>query len=412
VVRLRRTKRRPVFLHIGAMKTGTTFLQNLMEANQAGLAEAGVVFPGRRWIDQDRAARDVLGFVADPNFAASSRGMWQRLTAEMTRPGAHNAVFSMEFLSYADAEHARRVVASFPDSDVHVILTVRDAVRTFPAQWQTQCANMGKVTWPRFLQSARQIVAGEDSDTGAARKFQRSQGIPRMLEVWAPLVRKGNLHVVTVPPSGSPPRLLWNRFASVIGVDPAVCPVDPVRVNTSMGYPSAELLRRVNTSLGGVLRSDYDPVVKVRLARDTLAPRSSHERPTRLHRPGHNLAASWNAMVRAAIDEHAVDVVGSLDELPTARAGDGVPATIERPDVDELLAAAAAAEEGLLSYRAELRGQTQGEPPSSATASPAAWHDSGSPLDSAVSDVTGLARDCIELVHARSRVALDATQAT
>ena len=36
-----------VFLHIGAMKTGTTFLQNLMHENKANLAEAGYLLPGK-----------------------------------------------------------------------------------------------------------------------------------------------------------------------------------------------------------------------------------------------------------------------------------------------------------------------------------------------------------------------------
>ena len=43
-----------VFLHIGAMKTGTTFLQQLMSANKEDLLKAGFLFPGdsgpsRRW---------------------------------------------------------------------------------------------------------------------------------------------------------------------------------------------------------------------------------------------------------------------------------------------------------------------------------------------------------------------------
>ena len=47
--------RKPVvFLHIGAMKTGTTFLQQLMSANKEDLLKAGFLFPGdsgpsRRW---------------------------------------------------------------------------------------------------------------------------------------------------------------------------------------------------------------------------------------------------------------------------------------------------------------------------------------------------------------------------
>lgn len=37
-----------VFLHIGAMKSGTTFLQSLMSANKSQLLAAGCLFLGRR----------------------------------------------------------------------------------------------------------------------------------------------------------------------------------------------------------------------------------------------------------------------------------------------------------------------------------------------------------------------------
>ena len=75
-------KRRQVFLHIGAMKTGTTYLQNLMAANKPTLAAEQVLFPGRTWMDQDWAVRDILGLVNDPTVAARSEGMWRKLTTE------------------------------------------------------------------------------------------------------------------------------------------------------------------------------------------------------------------------------------------------------------------------------------------------------------------------------------------
>jgi hypothetical protein len=380
------------------MKTGTTFLQNLMAANKDTLAEAGVLFPGRQWVDQDRAARDVLGFLSDPRFAVESKGMWQQVTAEMLAPGVTTSVFSMEFLSYADTEGAQRVVESFPDSEVHVILTVRDAIRAFPAQWQTQCANYGKFSWPRFLQTARQVIQTGEIESAAARKFQRTQGVPRMLDTWGPLVEPGRLHVVTVPPSGSDPMLLWRRFAEVVGVDPAACPIQPVHVNTSLGFASAELLRRVNLALGSVVRSDYDRVVKVRLARDVLSPRAGLEKRITLHRPGHNLAVTWNRRVRESILAHEADVVGSLDELPTQRAGADLPQQLERPDPDELLAAAEAARAGMHAYRRRLRGMLPGGDGEGPGDGPGGTPVPITDIQDGVEQVAGLVRDCLDLM--------------
>ncbi len=49
-----------VWLHIGAMKTGTTYLQQLMYANRAALGEAGLFLPGERWGSQVRAVQEVM----------------------------------------------------------------------------------------------------------------------------------------------------------------------------------------------------------------------------------------------------------------------------------------------------------------------------------------------------------------
>ena len=48
-----------VVLHVGAMKTGTTFIQAVMRTNRAALAERGVLWPGHSWADQVRAVNDV-----------------------------------------------------------------------------------------------------------------------------------------------------------------------------------------------------------------------------------------------------------------------------------------------------------------------------------------------------------------
>ena len=51
-----------VFLHIGAMKTGTTYLQQVLIQNKEALADHGYLFPGARWGDQ---AQERLGKADD-----------------------------------------------------------------------------------------------------------------------------------------------------------------------------------------------------------------------------------------------------------------------------------------------------------------------------------------------------------
>jgi hypothetical protein len=64
------------FLHIGAPKTGTTYLQSVMRRNRKALAAAGVLYPGKRnahfLASMDLRDSGFAGY-RDP----AARGAWQ-----------------------------------------------------------------------------------------------------------------------------------------------------------------------------------------------------------------------------------------------------------------------------------------------------------------------------------------------
>lgn len=342
-----------IFLHIGAMKSGTTFLQNLMEANRAHLHEAGVLFPGETWSDQSLATKDVLRDRSSmsPALRSATRGKWEMLAREML--GHHGtSVFSMEFLSFANRARAGRVIESLAEADVHVVLGVRDAQRAIPAQWQTLCRNKGTIGWPQFVRATEHVVREGQVGGPAARAFRRTQGIPRMLEAWGAQVPPERLHVLTVPPSGSDPFLLWRRFAAVVGIDPEVARNPPPHVNTSIGQASAELMRRVNLQLerrGAMDHSLYSRVMKLHVAQ-ALSRRSSEGRAT-LDRATLETALEWNRQVREAILTSGAHVVGDLDELPVTlppAVMAAAPAALTTAAAPDILAAATTARDGLV----------------------------------------------------------------
>lgn len=401
------------------MKTGTTFLQELLMANQAALADAGYLFPGSRWADQSAAARDVLGFsTEDAVLAEKTAGMWSRIAEQMLAHRGAASIYSMEFLSFAGTSQATRIVESLAGADVHVVLTVRDAAATIPAQWQTSCRNGGKVPWGKFVRGVAPALQGQAPKGRGARMFQRTQGIPRMLEVWTPLVGAERVHVVTVPPRGSDPMLLWRRFAGVIGVSPEVCTEIPPPSNPSLGHASAELLRRLNLRLSDLKRSDYDRVVKGPLGRTILGSRAHLETPVALNRRGKSLAARWNRKVRAALEHSGVRVVGQLSDLSGQRPDPQTPKALHRPSPRELLEAASTARIGLLALleqtRTELEDRRAGRDP--APAGPLApgtgtrtgtgtgadverWADGPDPVSAAVEELAGLVRACLAAMH-------------
>lgn len=347
-----RSLRPKIFLHIGAMKTGTTYLQTLMMANRGSLLEAGFLFPGDKWNVQSRAARDILGFsIEDPRRAAEIEGRWAAVAQEMLEHRGESSVMSMEFFSFADPEQAARVVESLAGAELHVILTVRDATSAIPTQWQTGCRNGKRLPFPRFLAGVREVLRnGEQARSAGARMILRTQWAPRMLDTWVPLLGRDRVHVISVPPKTADPRELWNRFASVTGIPAEACVEPALDSNSSLGLASTELLRRLNAEIRDLPAYDYELVVKRRVAREILTTRKASEAPIALNQRGHRLARRWNRATRQAIADHGVSFTGADGDLPSDVAADELPTKLPRPSDGELLAAADTAAHGLRTW--------------------------------------------------------------
>jgi hypothetical protein len=143
------------------------------------------------------------------------------------------------------------------------------------------------------------------------------------------------VHLVVVPPSGAPRDELWRRFAGVIGVDPDDYAIaESQRGNPSVGAPSAEFLRRLNTRLGKRFDIDvYEQYVKQLLAKRSLSERADEERL--------ELPPAYDTWVRDRADgmiselaELDIDVRGDLADLrPDPPVAGRSPVTISDNDV-------------------------------------------------------------------------------
>ncbi|MGI8613004.1 MAG: hypothetical protein ACR2KL_03520 [Nocardioidaceae bacterium] len=410
-----------IFLHIGAMKTGTSYLQRLMVDNRAALLEQGVLVAGEGgWGEQVLAVREVLGMRRDAEIRERTDGAWDRLSKHMLTYEGRAALVSMEFLSYASPKVAERVVASLQPAEVHVILTVRDAARVIPAQWQETTQNRGTTSWPRYV---AEILAGPDRSSASWRSFQRALDIPRMLAAWGQSVPAERLHVVLVPAGGAEPTLLWQRFASVLGVDPASCAPPTGQRNPSLGYASADLMRRVNRRLRRFPQYAYMKTMKAYLSKQVLATRTGEPKVT-MSRALAEFALEWNRSMSEAIAAAGANVVGDLSDL------DVTPSTEEElapPPTAALLGAAADAANALQrlirgrsrKVEAELR-MASDEPataanPAAAPVVPLArgprkrftatsWDHRDDPVEAAVLEIANLAREAIGLRHKRREI--------
>ncbi len=327
-----------VFLHVGLPKSGTSYLQKLLSANQARLRDqAGLLFPGDDWSDQVIAVRDVRGLY-DDRARTRVEGRWDRLVEEIL-DWSGDSIVSMEWLCAAGDQQIARILASFPGREVEVVFTVRDLARTLPAAWQEFMQNRQTWTWEEFLHGVREP---ESTNTGG-KAFWAQQHLPRLLDRWGTHLPAARIHVVTLPQPGAERDLLWQRVAGVLGVDPAGASTQDLGGNESLGLQSAELMRRVNLALaeqGGAARG-YNPQFKHRLAKEVLASRRASESTLALPAAVHEWACGVAEEHIEAVRSSGVDLVGDLAELRPSAAKDG--RRPEEVDDAELLDTAVAA---------------------------------------------------------------------
>ena len=309
-----------VYLHVGSPKTGTTFLQDVLWSQRDAAREQGVLLPGERFHDHFLATLDVRGMTDDPVYPERARGMWERLAAEaLAWDGC--ALISHELFAGATAEQARRAVAALTGgAEVHVVVTAGDHVRQISAEWQEHVKHRSTATFGDFVREVR-------DDHERKTWFWQVQDYAGVLERWGADLPPERLHVVTVPPAGSDPTILWDRFAGLLGLDASSFDIELERSNSSLGAEQAELLRRVNMELGDRLQlpGPYPAVVKNVLAHRILEARGGTRLVLDPADQEHAVQAARGVADRLAAV--GADVVGDLADLVpetarTAPAGD------------------------------------------------------------------------------------------
>jgi hypothetical protein len=295
-----------VFLHIGAPKSGTTFIQSILWENRGVLREAGVDVPGRHRVDYNLAA-----VAARTHRLGNGRPArtWRRLVRQ-TRAWHGTSVLSAEWFCLTPEDLVERMVTSFGDAEVHLVYTARALVPLVTAAWQESLKTGHRESLPEF------VAALDDEDR---RWSWWSIDPAEVLGRWASAVPTERTHVVTLAPSGSDPLLLLRRFADVVGFDASVLDTGVAQANESLSVEAAELVRRVAPRVDDIVGfSDLPWPDRYRWLRRYFA----HELmvPRRGHRIALDPADAEKVAARAARSVEALratgyPVVGDLDDL-------------------------------------------------------------------------------------------------
>ena len=331
---------RRVYIHVGAPKTGTTYLQDRMRLNAASLAEHRVQYV----VDDDMPTHfgAALDLIEEP-WGGQRRhfvGAWEDRLMRRVRAADRDAtlVISHEILAGARAEHVERAIADLSaldgpagpdDTEVHLVYTARDLGRQVPAEWQEGIKHRRQRTFATFLEQIREAEHEDPRELW----FWRVQHVPEVLARWGAALPPERIHLVLVPHSRDGEDSLWTRWCSALGIDPAWAPKDSTAANSSIGVAEIKVLRELNIRLGeaDLPGRPYRRLVRQQLVHHNLAQREGMTKaamPPAMHAWATELARGW-------VDDLAASgcrVYGDLDEL-VPRPG---PTAAEWVDPDEV----------------------------------------------------------------------------
>jgi hypothetical protein len=346
-----------VFLHVGAPKTGTSQLQDLLYVNREGLRAQGVLYPAERFDHQFLAALDLLG-KSWGGLEAEAGGAWSWLVRQANAFDG-SVVVSHEVFAGATAEQAKAAVAAL-DGEVHLVYSARDLARQIPAEWQEGVKHRRQLRYEKFCADLR----AEQPATPMAKWFWSVQDWPDVLARWSATVPVERVHLLTVPPPESPRSTLMERFLDLFEIDSAWLPLSSERSNVSLGGAETAVIRRINERLppDRLEGPIYRHYVREVLVHQRLAPDS---RGPRLQLPP-DLVVWVTETTERWIDDltsAGYDILGDLDEL-RPHAGDEPWYDPDRAPAGDQLRVAYDAIETLLLEIARLESK---RPPSDST---------------------------------------------
>ncbi len=354
---------RRVLLHVGTPKTGTSYLQDVLFKNRARLLKQGVNYPADRFDAHFLAGLDLMRLPWG-GLEAEAVGAWDKL-AEQVRDHDGTSIISHEILASASRSQVARALTSIghrPGGDtsdggteVHLILSVRDLVRQIPAEWQENVKHRARFSYARFME----LIQDPERAHRVGAWFWGVQEIPDILDRWGHDIPPERIHLVTVPPSGGSPDLLWERFSTTFGLDDLDLKLTTRRANPSLGVPESALIRRINrTAASDLPPQHYRPLVRELLAHRTLSQRTKS--------PRLGLAPDqypWvTELTQSWIDElsrRGYDVVGDLEDLRGAPAPTRKWVDPDNPPERQVSAAAVASIKALLLDNAAAHAENE-----------------------------------------------------
>lgn len=318
-----------VILHIGLQKSGTTYVQKVLQECGDAVASAGITYPlpspRRRRRDVENHEWPTYGLLGNEfpwvsrRRAESEREHWVRLLRQVRR-SSRPVLLSAEALSVIRTPAIRRLLDALDASHVDVVITARSLGRTLPSLWQQHIRNGRRTDFEGYLAGLaeqRERPADEIENQLKLDRW-RAFAVGGLVRRWAKEVGLDQVRLVTA--GGGPPRTLWSRFVTAIGVpaleDVPPWPVLDLRTHSGLTAPETQLMMSLNEALVDAEWNGHDAGA----LRERIVTRGFQARPHRGARimipmEWRDRVARWSEEDLADLEATGVTVIGDLADL-------------------------------------------------------------------------------------------------
>lgn len=292
-------------VHVGLMKSGTTFIQHAFAASRSAFSENGILYPGQLF-NQQHACYGLCGHYIP---WVTPRRKWSALGESMLKEiDAHagDILISSEALSSMDAEGIARFCEVLGGVDC-IVITVRNFAKTLLSAWQQNIKGGGKNSLTDFLY---RIEKDRKHKTGVWNTYSFGS----IAKKWR---QHANVELIVVgkgAPSVDDP--LLEAFAQIIG-SPLFNPgeLSESARNVSLCFEDVEVLRYINRLFEAAPRG-YREQITNSLLRSQFFPAASYSSGKKIALPSRyaEKIERWAESEIAKLPSD-IQVHGSLNDL-------------------------------------------------------------------------------------------------
>lgn len=223
-------------LHIGQMKSGTTYLQNILSGSRGTLLENGWLYPGKN-VNHQHETYGICGkdiFWVKNSTKEKNSQIGKNLLSEIKKyRKKKNVIISSEALSSLDSNGIDNFIeiVGWPDE---VVLTLRSLHRVLPSAWQQSLKGGHDRSINEFFKLLETQRVGRVG-------FWKTYSFGCVVRKWAAVAP---VKVIVVPDAQEDKNYLWNTFSENVGLPPSINFLpDDSKSNLSLSLETTFLLR-------------------------------------------------------------------------------------------------------------------------------------------------------------------------